>query len=1051
MNYRILIWTVIFLFLFSPCFSITYNYSTKPSGPFSYDFPDKFCYMDYTEKGIVPSLYSNYGDNDIDCCKSEYLGEYAGLGGERNCCGDDCINFEMTFNWDDSSYNKRKLISVKYLRYNSFISIDPKTYDTTGLVASYHFSSNAFDSSGNGYNAQYVHEAQYSAGYREKGEGLKFDGIDDYASLPGSSCNFNTYDSFTISFWVKSGDGNANQDAILEKWTSAGGPYSFVFRYYMGDVVEFARYDGTHNPAVISVTKINDGRWHHVVGVVDSYSRIMYLYIDGKLDAFAKDTTTGTTVNSANLYLASRGGSMLYFNGTIDEIRIYNRALSHDEILELYHERYGRLDYVDIKFYLKGLDGKYKETEFYYENDKSFLVKVANVLFGGGGFLSSLRKNAKIRMYYDSLYASNSINTNIPSSVKYNVDRNPILTYGSEEKAKTCKLSSDPVCTTKTIYIGKDITLAEQSGTDLLDYQVKLVIDTYSLISSGKMNSDCSGIKFVTSSGENIPYYIESGCNTHTTIIWIKVPKIPASGTETIRMYYGKDLRYTSSASQPKDIFELYDDFNGPLGNQWYAHNAARLYGSSLVKINKHGFIESKKLFNPPLIFETRLKTFTSFQFGFGDFPNSPNQRATAYWENSLFYLADGRGYPTGIHLDFSRGRYGTLKFTWLNLKKKYETLTYGSKTISRMSSSVATSPLRAGFDAYLGDDAVYVDWVRIRKYASPEPAIANEKEISIDITSCDLGSEAWYDFSGLICCDGALFADEDSSQCACETAGGTWVGDTSNPEYACCDKGLIDGSLDFWKNNMGLCSSGEWYPGAECINVENCNQLYCPGHPNCCYGDNKKTYDCVNGKCVLISDECSTECAECCTNSDCQEEKDTANFRWKAPYCFLSANGNKCAGWENVACWSDDDCSSFGSLESYPDAGITSKGGCFEVYHYDTKTVDKVCKVKEGSPYKCLETHSTCSREVVDDSCGECDKSFVCWFCADWNALCNCKPTYKTEYYSCDYEYQLCHNWAYAYDRNSVLRYTSHSNNWQSGHRDRSPDYNLLSWSSLP
>jgi len=109
----------------------------------------------------------------------------------------------------------------------------------------------------------------------------------------------------------------------------------------------------------------------------------------------------------------------------------------------------------------------------------------------------------------------------------------------------------------------KPITITEQSGNDLTDYQVKLTIDTATLISEGKMNSDCSDIRFyyVNSSGEyKIPYWIESGCNTTNTIIWVKIPNIPASSTVTVYMYYGNPT--ATSESNGDTVFDFFDDFN---------------------------------------------------------------------------------------------------------------------------------------------------------------------------------------------------------------------------------------------------------------------------------------------------------------------------------------------------------------------------------------------------------------------------------------------------------------------------------------------------------
>jgi len=83
------------------------------------------------------------------------------------------------------------------------------------------------------------------------------------------------------------------------------------------------------------------------------------------------------------------------------------------------------------------------------------------------------------------------------------------------------------------------IKIIEKSGSNLEDYTVNLKIDTASLISAGKMNPDCSDIRFTDVYGTKLFYWIESGCNTQDTSIWIRVPFIPGNGNVTIYMYYG--------------------------------------------------------------------------------------------------------------------------------------------------------------------------------------------------------------------------------------------------------------------------------------------------------------------------------------------------------------------------------------------------------------------------------------------------------------------------------------------------------------------------------
>ncbi|MEM5766348.1 MAG: DUF2341 domain-containing protein [Candidatus Aenigmatarchaeota archaeon] len=101
-----------------------------------------------------------------------------------------------------------------------------------------------------------------------------------------------------------------------------------------------------------------------------------------------------------------------------------------------------------------------------------------------------------------------------------------------------------------------------QNSNSLTNYQVLVTLDTASLILEGKMRSDCSDVRFTDSDGVTLlNYWIESGCNSANTKIWVKVPSIPASSTKTIYLYYGNPS--ASSASNGENTFEFFDDFLG--------------------------------------------------------------------------------------------------------------------------------------------------------------------------------------------------------------------------------------------------------------------------------------------------------------------------------------------------------------------------------------------------------------------------------------------------------------------------------------------------------
>jgi len=105
--------------------------------------------------------------------------------------------------------------------------------------------------------------------------------------------------------------------------------------------------------------------------------------------------------------------------------------------------------------------------------------------------------------------------------------------------------------------VSQEIVITNTSDKPLFQYQIPIVLNTQELIASNKMTSNCGDIRFFDQYGF-MPYWIESGCNSMETRIWIKVPFIPEN-TSTIHLRYG-NLSLTSQ-SDPQKTFYYFDSF----------------------------------------------------------------------------------------------------------------------------------------------------------------------------------------------------------------------------------------------------------------------------------------------------------------------------------------------------------------------------------------------------------------------------------------------------------------------------------------------------------
>jgi predicted alpha-1,6-mannanase (GH76 family) len=187
----------------------------------------------------------------------------------------------------------------------------------------------AADGSGNGNNGTVVN-AGWNASGRVNGC-LSFNGATSYVQITNTVAN-----DFSISFWV-----NTTQTAGAGQWYNGAG---LVDGDYPGTADDFGTAlvggkfgFGVGNPdtTIVSITAINDGAWHQCVATRQQATGIMKVYIDGVLQATG---TAGRNTQNASARLlfgaiASGGG---YFNGRLDEVKIFSRTLSSNEVAGLY-------------------------------------------------------------------------------------------------------------------------------------------------------------------------------------------------------------------------------------------------------------------------------------------------------------------------------------------------------------------------------------------------------------------------------------------------------------------------------------------------------------------------------------------------------------------------------------------------------------------------------------------------------------------------------------------------------------------------------------------
>jgi hypothetical protein len=201
-----------------------------------------------------------------------------------------------------------------------------------GLVGYWNFEEGSgttvHDLSGNGHDATFTGSPQWVSG---KGQyALQFDGNDDYIEIPNTS-SLNLQSAFTLSAWVKYTANESNYEHAIFSKHNCGTGNGFALETYLGKPMFFLV-----GSRVVPTSSYNDGEWHYIVGTYTYDNATASLYIDG--DFICSGIISYNSTNSVNWRIAASTPNGYYpclFNGTIDEVRIYDRALSASEVAAL--------------------------------------------------------------------------------------------------------------------------------------------------------------------------------------------------------------------------------------------------------------------------------------------------------------------------------------------------------------------------------------------------------------------------------------------------------------------------------------------------------------------------------------------------------------------------------------------------------------------------------------------------------------------------------------------------------------------------------------------
>ena len=205
--------------------------------------------------------------------------------------------------------------------------------DTTGLVAYWNFDEGsgvtAYDSIG-GYNGTLVGDPVWVSGI-DGTSALECDGVDDYVDTP---LVLDLSDAWAVCIWIKSNE--MTPGGIF----NLGGSYeSGKIRIESRNDYDYGgfrfRYSSDPPNSVIGTPVVNEGGWHHIVWQQESgaVGSIYNVYVDG--DIVRQNNVPTAKYANINFRIAQEARYGCY-NGTIDEVLVFNRMLSAEEVNDLY-------------------------------------------------------------------------------------------------------------------------------------------------------------------------------------------------------------------------------------------------------------------------------------------------------------------------------------------------------------------------------------------------------------------------------------------------------------------------------------------------------------------------------------------------------------------------------------------------------------------------------------------------------------------------------------------------------------------------------------------
>jgi hypothetical protein len=219
---------------------------------------------------------------------------------------------------------------------------------TNGLIAYWPLNGNANDLSGNGHDGSLYNVTPTTDRFGNANSAYHFDGVTSYISVPDSSALRLSLANFTLNAWIKMDstyNSSYGSQIMTKRYSGANNGWTWSVTGMASSPIGVLSYGpGGGSTNAFGTKQIFLNQWHMVTSVYNGSTQQLSIYIDGVLDNVTSGIVTPNAAVTAELCIGRDNPAVpsggYFFQGSMDDLRIYGVALSASQITQLYKATY---------------------------------------------------------------------------------------------------------------------------------------------------------------------------------------------------------------------------------------------------------------------------------------------------------------------------------------------------------------------------------------------------------------------------------------------------------------------------------------------------------------------------------------------------------------------------------------------------------------------------------------------------------------------------------------------------------------------------------------